>query len=370
MSTITARILQSFGLNINKSAIASRELGLTADTEQPVIGTTVGGAKYLGTEDYVTIATAAPAAIAIIRRSFVEYLCDTVGAGANIALDIRAGAETLGARLKVYALGATAFKVTVQYATGVFSDVPAGTATEFVWNGSAWAPSQAASATTSDSATLAASATSALYAINFDLVIDSDAKLASWAAGGTYAKVLIKAGTWTLASGGVDLTARGTKLVVGEPGSKLVFSSASASGALYYTAIPTTNDYRLENVIVECSSASFGICFGYCTNLYNCTGTASGINGVGFFECTNLFNCIGSGQGSGTGYGIGIYRCNQVFFCLASGTNPGSGPGYGVSGCVRCQQNRTGTCKTAKYDNSYSGGGQLCADTANGGFNS
>lgn len=160
--TITARILQSFGLHINKSAIASRELGITADTEQPVIGTTVGGAKYLGTEDYVTIATAAPAAIAIIRRSFVEYLCDTVGSGANIALDIRAGAETLGARLKVYALGATAYKVVVQYATGVFSDVPAGSSTEFVWNGSAWSPSKAALAISSASCTgNSATATSA-----------------------------------------------------------------------------------------------------------------------------------------------------------------------------------------------------------------
>jgi len=138
MPTTTARILQSTGLNANKSSIAARELGLTSDTEQPVIGSTVGGAKYLGTEELISVVTAAPAAIPILRRSAVSIWCDTTSAGASIALDIRAGAQVAGYRVLVFTVGTEARQTVVQYATGVLDYVPAGCSQEFIWNGSAW----------------------------------------------------------------------------------------------------------------------------------------------------------------------------------------------------------------------------------------
>jgi len=138
MPTTIARILQSTGLNANKSAIAANEFGLTADTEQPVIGSTVGGAKYLGTEELITVVTAAPAAIPILRRSAVSIFCDTTSAGASIALDIRAGAQVAGYRVLVFTVGTDARQAVVQYATGILDYVPNGCSQEFVWNGSAW----------------------------------------------------------------------------------------------------------------------------------------------------------------------------------------------------------------------------------------
>lgn len=136
--TTTARILQSHGLNANKSAILARELGLTDDTEQPVIGSTVGGAKYLGTEDFISIITAAPAAVAILRRSFVTISCDLSTAGASIALDIRNGAQVAGYRCLVFSLGTDTRQTVVEYATGVLEYIPSGCSQEFVWSGAAW----------------------------------------------------------------------------------------------------------------------------------------------------------------------------------------------------------------------------------------
>jgi hypothetical protein len=248
---------------------------------------------------------------------------------------------------------------------------------------------------------------------DWDLVIDNDTKLATWAASGTYARVLIKAGTWTLASGGVDLTARGTKLVVGEPGSKLVFSSAEKG--LYYTTPLTTNDYRMEGVIVETTSSSNGYGFHSCANLTNCTGTGTGtdIIGSGFYNCTSLTNCTGTGTGGNNGYGFynctsltnctgtgtggnggagfvscknltnctgtgtgtgnngyGFYNCKNLINCTGTGTGAA---GYGFYSCTKCQQNKKGgNSTTATYTDSYADAGTSypCADTPNGGFNS
>jgi hypothetical protein len=246
---------------------------------------------------------------------------------------------------------------------------------------------------------------------DWDLVIDNDTKLATWAASGTYARVLIKAGTWTLASGGVNLTARGTKLVVGEPGSKLVFPSAGKG--LYYTTLPTTNDYRMEGVTVETTGSGSGYGFRSCTNLTNCTGTGSATGtgtstcyGFGFDSCTNLTNCTGTGIGTRTdtrdGYGFGFDSCTNLTNCTGTGIGTGSGAregygfgfssctnltnctgtgigtsttnsGYGFDSCKKCQQNKKGgNSTTATYHRSYADAGSSypCADTPNGGFNS
>jgi hypothetical protein len=242
---------------------------------------------------------------------------------------------------------------------------------------------------------------------SWDLVIDSNAKLLQWAASGTYEKVLIKKGTWTLAEGGVDLTARGTKLVVGEPGSKLVFSAVTSSGGLYYTTLPTTKDYRMDCVSVEANSPvpRTAIAFYRCINMKYCIGlaTTTGDNqyAYAFLACKNLLYCEGTGvslgalAGSNYGFGKGLASCDYLVGCIGKGSGgTGSGSegigisdgtnvtqcvGIGVTGYLtygffqskKCQQN-IATGATAKYFTSYadSGTSYPCADTPNGGFNS
>jgi hypothetical protein len=138
MGVTTARILQSHGLNANISALQARELGVTDDTEQPVIGTTLGGPKYIPTAGFVTINTAAPAALQLMRRDLVTIACDTVAAGASITLDIRAGAQVAGYRCMVFCAGPDDRQVICTYATGAVEYIPGGMAQEFVWTGTAW----------------------------------------------------------------------------------------------------------------------------------------------------------------------------------------------------------------------------------------
>lgn len=138
MPTITARILQSTGLAASTGSIAARELGLTSDTERPVIGSTVGGAKYIGTEEVTNITTAAPAAVPIRRRSRSLIFVDTATAGAHVALDIQAGAQVAGYTCKVFVSGPDARVCAVTYGGGAVEYIPNGYSQEFIWNGSAW----------------------------------------------------------------------------------------------------------------------------------------------------------------------------------------------------------------------------------------
>lgn len=138
MGVTTARILQSHGLNANISALQAREFGVTDDTEQPVIGTVLGGPKYIPTAGFVTINTAAPAAVQLMRRDLVTIACDTVAAGASITLDIRAGAQVAGYRCMVFCAGPDDRQVICTYATGAVEYIPGGMAQEFVWTGTAW----------------------------------------------------------------------------------------------------------------------------------------------------------------------------------------------------------------------------------------
>jgi hypothetical protein len=138
MPTTTARIVQSTGLDVNKSAIASRELGITSDTERPVIGSTVGGAKYLTTEELLTITTAAPAAVPILRRSRTTIAIDLATIGANVALDIQAGAQLAGYRVHVCVFGPINRITTVTYGAGLVEYLSQGQSQEYVWNGSVW----------------------------------------------------------------------------------------------------------------------------------------------------------------------------------------------------------------------------------------
>ena len=138
MPTITARILQSTGLNSAVGSIASRELGITSDTERPVIGSTVGGPKFLATEGLTIITTTNPAPLAVSRRSRAVVYVDLATAGGDVSLDIQAGAQVQGYQAEVIAAGPAGRQVVVTYASGQAIAVAAGSSQLFTWSGTAW----------------------------------------------------------------------------------------------------------------------------------------------------------------------------------------------------------------------------------------
>jgi hypothetical protein len=181
----------------------------------------------------------------------------------------------------------------------------------------------------------------ALFTMQYDYVIDSNAKFLAWQ-GMTSGceKVLIRKGTWTLASGEINLSTTGTKVVVGEPGSGLVFSSGERG--LRYSLPPTSNDYFMRNVNIICNgptTVGYAVPFDCCTNLTNCNGTGTSIiaNGYGFNACTNLTNCTGTGTSSAGGAkGYGFSSCTNLTNCTGTGTGTGTGSGAGGFGFYGC----------------------------------
>jgi hypothetical protein len=156
----------------------------------------------------------------------------------------------------------------------------------------------------------------------FTYLVDSNAALAAWAnntAGNDYTSVLIAPGTWT-SSVEVNLTAAGTKVVAGMPGSKLAFTSQYG---LRYTTSPTGNDYRMEGVTVEVNLTAASYAFYQCTNLTNCTGTASSSasHAYTFYKCDNMTNCIGTAHTSvNSTASIAFYSCNKLTNCAGTAT--------------------------------------------------
>ena len=227
----------------------------------------------------------------------------------------------------------------------------------------------------------------------FTFVVDSNEKLAAWANAtedNDYTSVLIKKGEWT-SNIGVNLTTAGTKVVVGEAGSKLVFNSAEK--CIYYDTPPNKSEYYMLGVTVEGTSISYG--FNSCANLTNCTGTGfylcanltnctgTGIS-YGFNSCANLTNCTGTGSRTGfhlctnltnctgTGINYGFNSCANLTNCTGTGT--GGDNGYGFKLCnnvIGCKAG--GHCTTAVFENCYASNSNTstyaCADTPNGGFN-
>lgn len=225
----------------------------------------------------------------------------------------------------------------------------------------------------------------------FTFVVDSNEALAEWASNDRsksqdYTSVLIRKGEWT-SSVGINLTAAGTKVVVGEAGSKLIFDPMDH--CLYYDNIPDNSHYmkgltvkngrgatsflkciNLENCIalesyfyeskniINCTAKEFrqgenyfnctATSFSGCRNLSKCTAEnlSSGKGGYGFRSCYNLIDC--NGVGTGTIEGYGFESCTGVFRCKGRGST-------GVfKDCYASQS------KTTDY---------ACADTPAGGFN-
>jgi hypothetical protein len=177
--------------------------------------------------------------------------------------------------------------------------------------------------------------------IPYTFIIDSNEKLAAWAgnvAGNDYSIVLVKSGTWS-SSVEVNLTTTGTKIVVGQPGSLLAFSSEYG---LKYDALPS-EDYMMKDVNVKVyrSVTSPSVFYFYtyafhkCINLSNCkvdiyaylknTSGGTAVSRVyGFNECKNLQKCYVKASADGiTSSGTALHyevcyyfnNCINLFFC-------------------------------------------------------
>lgn len=141
-------------------------------------------------------------------------------------------------------------------------------------------------------------------------------------------------------------------------------SNSSNMGGLWYATLPTTTDYSIDNIVVNCTGSINENTYGFvnCTQLTNCTGVGTGDYSYGFYNCTQLTNCTGvgttnsgrgfhsctqltncTGVGSGYNYSYGFDDCTQLTNCI--GTGSGSGYGYGGHGFRNCTQltNCTGT---------------------------
>lgn len=255
---------------------------------------------------------------------------------------------------------------------------------------------------------------------DYTYIVDSNEKLAAWAKNDTsngqdYTSVLICKGEWT-SSVEVNLTNAGTKIIVGAPGSKLVFIDTDYG--LRYDTPPATQDCYMLGVSVEsqgagctllkncinltnCTGVSHGnyaYVFSDCTNLTNCAGTATIVNdGAVFYKCTSLTNCLGEGNGqfspcpgfedcanltNCTGVsegseadGWGFYKCTSLTNCTGKGNGLyGASKGRGFYLCYglsRCKAG--GHCSTEVFNDCYASLSRTdtyaCADTPAGGFN-
>ena len=203
-------------------------------------------------------------------------------------------------------------------------------------------------------------------------IIDSDAKLAQWAAnasGNNYSRILIKAGAWTYTEPDVagnynsppfvaiDLSDGRTKSVEGESGSKIVIN-ANKNNGMAFVAIKgrVTGTYpnltRTEpffyNVDVQinhadcsefgksfygfCNCASLANCsvsfevpdngylencsaFNKCIDLANCKGSVcDSLQSYVFSQCVNLTNCSGKNRFSDEPYSFQTVSADSCTF--------------------------------------------------------
>lgn len=171
-------------------------------------------------------------------------------------------------------------------------------------------------------------------------IISSNDDLLAWSenrVGNDYSFVYIAAGTYTLESGGINLTAAGTKVIDANPYSKLVFKSTKIvngnySAAIYYTTRPTTEEYSIRNVILSCtgeaatSANNYPVGFYNCINLSNCyatsvaTGTKSYQAAYGYYNCQNLLNCHGASSGVNNGNAYSFASSKYLTNCIADET--------------------------------------------------
>ncbi len=194
-----------------------------------------------------------------------------------------------------------------------------------------------------------------LPSVSFTYVVDTDKKLEDWAnnvEGNDYTSVLIR-GQQSISNLGINLTTTGTKVIVGETGSKIISTNDSSKYLFQYDNVPTTPDYFIFNLNVQMT----------------CPGTGS--VSVIWYRCSNLKNCIG--ELTQSRYGRIFGDCTNIEDCLVVDC-VGSGSGYGFQNCysVRyCKVLASSSVNT--YLTSYSSptaiSGYECANTLEGGWN-
>lgn len=163
--------------------------------------------------------------------------------------------------------------------------------------------------------------------------VSSNEDLAKWAtnaSGNNYTSVYIAPGTYTLETGSINLTATGTKIVEGHPNAKLVFKSTNVAintnyyPALYYTTKPSSQEYKMTNVIIDVTSMN---------------ATSSNVYATGFYNCINMLNCYAASKSAGTKdwqAAYGYYSCSFLINCqgAASGANNGNAYTFAACSCL------------------------------------
>ncbi len=187
----------------------------------------------------------------------------------------------------------------------------------------------------------------------FDLTIRTQAEFNTMIASPTWldAKSVALVGQFTLSTAnnsGVKIPST-VKQIQGFNSAKITitnfkYNSSTAQGGLWYDTIPTTLDYSIRDLEVDCTGTD-GYGFSNCTNLTNCTGIETGTYGYGFNHCTNLTNCTGIGTGTGTdAIGHGFYNCTNLTNCTGTGTGTDIGIGfYNCTNLTNCTGKGTGS---------------------------
>lgn len=245
--------------------------------------------------------------------------------------------------------------------------------------------------------------------LQFTYVVDSDQALADWAnnaSGNDYTSVLIR-GQRTLSGLSIDLSATGTKIIIGEPKSSINATYNGGTRSVFgYSSLPQTDDYficglsitvnfsnvggggaayvlmrcrNIYNSFITCNGNTGGHCFRSCENIYSCSSVATAAsnydnnNACGFRDCRNLFNCKGSAAATKKADAYGYYGCINVSNCSGiAGTTENNKKSCGFEQCLSvryCQ----GSGVTAAYEASYfsptADPTYACANTLNGGWN-
>ena len=184
--------------------------------------------------------------------------------------------------------------------------------------------------------------------VNYTYTIDSNGTFSNWVnnvEGNDYTRILIKAGTYTIANKTLLLSKVGTKSITGEGGAKLIFDGCSKDSVYAIVGSGDSqlpSEYFIENVHVtfnatENASAEYSV-FKGCSDLVNVKAelVRQGTGGqatIGFNNCHRLTNCSSKVlvQDTTNGQACGFYQCHCV-----SSSHAYIGPGKSRIGFTEC----------------------------------
>lgn len=201
----------------------------------------------------------------------------------------------------------------------------------------------------------------------FDYIVDSDDSLKALRSNSQATNVLIKKGTYTYYSpdGNGLILHPNTKCVWAEGGSLIkIFSSVPviANSFAFGYLNPSLGDTYFYNINIENNDFIRG--FFNLENLINCKVKYTNVGfSYGFASCQRIISGEATSVNS---VGIGFNLCNYLTTCKVLGFASGF---YGCMSVSRCHSEST-TSYTTCYASRSVNATYLCADTAEGGFNS